>query len=261
MNKKVVSSITLVPLLLCGWGAAVAQDEEPPPYVAPVDTFTCYYNDGKGPKDLDKVVAAWNARLDKDGVDSYAALLVTPNYYGKGTFEIGWLGWWTSQEAMGAGMDSYRAGAAGEFDAKFNEVLSCDTHSHYASVQVKAPPEGEMPDNLVLMFSNCTRDDEVKWDDLWDRIGKGVDYMESQGYKQGAFLMWPVFGGEGTPDWDFTWVSVYENYTDFGKAYQHNANGGGRQAMNEIMQNGLECDAARVYDAKVIRKITAEMDE
>ena len=262
MNKKVVSSFAVVPLLLVGWGAAIAQDEEEkPPYVVPVDTFTCTYNDGKGPKDLDKVVAAWNAHLDEEGVDDYAAMTVTPNYYGQDTFQVGWLGWWTSQEAMGAGIDSYRAGAAGKFDPMFAEVISCDTHSHYASVQVKSPPEGEMPDNLVLMFSNCTRNDEVEWDDLWDRIGKGVEYMESHGYNHAAFMMWPVFGGEGEPEWDFKWVNVHENYTEFGKAYQHNANGGGRQAMNEIMDNGLDCDPARVYDAKVVRKITAQMDE
>ena len=55
--------------------------------------------------------------------------------------------------------------------------------------------------------------------------------------------------------WEFKWITSFANYTDFGKAYQHNANGGGRQAMNEIMGKTLDCDAARVYNARMIRRI------
>ena len=61
--------------------------------------------------------------------------------------------------------------------------------------------------------------------------------------------------------WDLKWVTSFANYTAFGKVYQHNANGGGRQKMNEIMGEALDCDTARVYDATVVRKVTAEMPE
>ena len=86
-------------------------------------------------------------------------------------------------------------------------------------------------------------------------------YQEEQGFEKGDYMMWPVFGGEGELDWDFKWVTSFANYTAFGKAYQHNANGGGRQKMNEIMGDALDCDTGRVYDAKVVRKVTAEMSE
>ena len=101
--------------------------------------------------------------------------------------------------------------------------------------------------------------EEVEWDDLYARIGKAMAYLDSQGNESGEWMMWPVFGGEGKPDWDFKWVSSYANYTAFGKAYQHNANGGGRQKMNEIMGDALDCDAARVYDAHTVRRVTAEI--
>jgi hypothetical protein len=257
MKKKLITATIVLPLAM---SSAFAQDEEKSPYVVPVDTFTCSYNDGKGPGDLDKVVAEWNAHLDEQGADTYAAMTLTPNYHGKDTFEVGWLGYWTSQEAMGAGIDSYRA-SAGELDGRFAEVLTCDTHGHFASIQVKAPPEGEMPDNLVVMFSYCVKSDDVEWDALFDKIGAAMAYQEEQGFEKGDYMMWPVFGGEGEPEWDFKWVTSFANYTAFGKAYQHNANGGGRQKMNAIMENALDCDTARVYNAKVVRKITAEMDE
>jgi hypothetical protein len=259
MKKKIIAASIALPLALST--AFAQEEEEQSPYVVPVDTFTCNYNDGKGSADLDKVVAAWNEQLDELGADSYGAVTLTPVYYGNDTFDVGWIGYWVSQEAMGAGIDSYRASSAGELDPKFAEVLTCDTHSHFASIQVKAPPEGETPDNVVLMFSNCSKSDEVEWDALFDKIKTAVAYQEEKGFRKGDYMMWPVFGGEGKPPWDFKWVTSFANYTDFGIAYQHNANGGGRQKMNEIMGDALDCDPARVYDAKVVRRATAEMPE
>lgn len=257
MKKKLLATFAAIPLLLCSWLIAFAEEEEDKsPWVTPVDTFTCSFNEGKDMEDLDKVIADWNAYMDEQGADSYGAFVLTPNYHGEDTFEIGWLGYWTSQEMMGAGIDAYRANA-GEMDGKFASVLTCDTHEHWASVQMKAPPEGGPPDNAVLMFSNCTKSDDVEWDALFDKIDTAVDYMEANNFKSGAWAMWPVFGGSGEPDWDFKWVTSYANYTDFGKAYQHNANSGGRQKMNEIMDKSLDCDVGRVYDARTVRRVTA----
>ena len=84
-----------------------------------------------------------------------------------------------------------------ENNAKFAEVLTCDAHSHFASVPVKAPPEGEMPDELVLMFSNCVKSDDIEWEAVFERVGAAMAYQEEQGYKKGDWMLWPVFGGEG----------------------------------------------------------------
>lgn len=260
MNKKITTALLAIPIVLSGLTNAIAQEEDEPPYVVPVDTFTCSYKDGKGPADMDKATAAWNAWADEKGVDNYAAVVLTPYYYGSDSFDVGWLGFWTSQEAMGAGIDAYLA-EGGDAAAGFAKVVDCDSHEHWASIQVKSPPEDESRDELVLMFTNCTKSDDVEWDALFDKVGKAAAYMEEQGFRNGAYMMWPVFGGEGDPEWDFKWVTTYANYTDFGKAYQHNANGGGRQAMNEIMGEALDCDTARVYNAKTVRDITAEMGE
>jgi hypothetical protein len=260
MNKKISAALLAIPFAMSSLSTAMAQDEEESPYVVPVDTFTCSYNDGMGPADFVKAADNWNAWADERGVDNYGAMIITPYYFGADTFDVGWLGYWTNQEAMGVGIDAYLA-EGGEAAEGFAKAVTCDTHSHFASIQVKSPPEGEMPDNVVLMFSNCTKSDDVEWDALFEKINAAVAYQEEKGFKKGDFMMWPVFGGEGKPDWDFKWVTSFANYTDFGIAYQHNANGGGRQAMNEIMGEALDCDTARVYNAKVVRKVTAEMDE
>ena len=257
MKKKILAALTAATLVLCGWTTAFAQEEEQSPYVVPVDTFTCDYNEGKGPADLKKAVANWNKWMDEQGTDSYGAVTMTPYYYGEDSFELGWLGFWTGQEAMGAGIDNYLA-KGGEAAEGFNSALTCDTHEHWATINVKQPKEGPAPDNFVLMFSNCTVAEDTEWETLMAAIKEAAVYMTEQEFGNGAWMMWRVFGGAGEPDWDFKWVTSYANYTDFGKAYQHNANGGGRQKMNEIMDDMLDCDSARVYNATTVRRITAE---
>lgn len=256
MHKKLLASVVAIPIVLSGWTASFAQEEEEkPPHVTPVDTFTCSFNEGMGSDDLDKAVANWNAWMDEQGTGNYGAVTMTPYYYGDDTFELGWLGFWTNQEAMGAGIDSYLTNGSKASEG-FAKALTCDTHEHWATINVKPPGEGPAPDNFVLMFTNCTIAEDTEWPALKAAIGEAVDYMTEQEFGNGAWMMWPVFGGGGETDWDFKWVTSYDNYTAFGKAYQHNANGGGRQKMKEIMGDKLDCDAARVYNATTVRRIT-----
>jgi len=58
MDTKILAFVTAVPLALSGWATANAQEEEQaPPYVTPVDTFACDYNEGKGPADLKQAIS------------------------------------------------------------------------------------------------------------------------------------------------------------------------------------------------------------
>lgn len=261
MNRKILAIVTAVPLALSGWVTANAQEEEEaPPYVTPVDTFACDYNEGKGPADLDTAIAGWNAWMDEQGATDYGGFTLTPYYYGEDTFDVAWLGFWTSQEAMGAGIDGYLANG-GEAAQGFNDVLTCKSHEHWASVNVKPPKEGPAPDNFVLMFSDCSLKNEDGYDALFDSLDLATAYQNENNYGNARWLMWPVFGGGGELGYDFKAVTSFADYTTFGKAYQHNANGGGRQALREIMGDQVDCDASRVYNAKVTRRIEAPADE
>jgi len=261
MKKKLLASLMAIPLVLMGWTNASAQeDEDKSPYVLPVDTFTCSYNDGKGPGDLKKAIASWNEWMDEQGATDYGAFVLTPYYYGADTFELGWLGYWTSQEAMGEGIDAYLS--EGKESAKgFAEVLTCETHEHWAVVNVKPPKDGPGPDKSVFMFANCSLEDDTSYESLFESLDEAVAYQEEHGYTHGSWFMWPVFGGGGESEFDFKAVSVWDNYTEFGKAYQHNANGGGRQAQNEIMGDKMDCDASRVYNAMTVRRPADDSEE
>ena len=146
MNKKILAIVTAVPLALSGWVTANAQEEEQaPPYVTPVDTFACDYNEGKGPADLKQAIAGWNAWMDEQGATGYGAFTLTPYYFGEGSFEVAWLGYWTSQEGMGSGIDNYLANG-GAAERGFNEVLTCKSHEHWASINIKPPKKRSVPD-------------------------------------------------------------------------------------------------------------------
>ena len=45
---------------------------------SPLELFACTYNEGKGPADLDKAAAAWNAWADKHDLNGYSAWTLVP---------------------------------------------------------------------------------------------------------------------------------------------------------------------------------------
>ena len=73
--------------------------------------------------------------------------------------------------------------------------------------------------------------------------------MNEAGSTAGTWHWFPAFGG-GDAEYDYKVVNAYENFSELGKDWQHNANGGGREASADIFGDLDECDDARVYLAK-----------
>ena len=63
MKKNLIAAVAATLVFVSG--AAVAQDEQEMPSFSPVETFTCNYNEGMGPADLDDAVDKWNKWMDK----------------------------------------------------------------------------------------------------------------------------------------------------------------------------------------------------
>jgi len=130
--------------LFVGSGIAFAQDDENSDDLdaTSVETWTCNYNEGKGPADLKAVTKEWNDWMDDTNQSNYFAAIVTPTYYSEGAFDVGWLGAWTDGHAMGTGTDLWATEGA-EVGGKFNEVLTCGTHTGYVSLNLRNPPEND----------------------------------------------------------------------------------------------------------------------
>lgn len=250
-----VATMTLV----SGFASSVvfAEDKEAGPVIVPVETYTCNYNEGKGSADLDAAIDGWNAWMDNLGAHNYFAMTLTPFYYGAETFDVGWLGVSPTAEEMGAGADEF-AKSGGEEGAAFADVLTCDTHSNFATMVLREPPERASPESRVVAFSDCTMADDASMDDVFTGLDKWTAYQIENGYQNGSWAFFPAYGG-GDADYDFKMVSAWGNHAERGKDYDLYANGGGYQKRREIMGDSLDCDVSRIYNGEVHRHI--EEDE
>jgi hypothetical protein len=239
---------------------ALAQDEQEsaPLSFSPVETYTCNYNEGKGAADLASAVAFWNDTMDGVDVTDYFALTITPHFFGSenGTFDVGWMGVWPTGEAMGSGFDIWFS-EGGEAAARIFEVLTCDSHSNYASMNIKPPPAGGPPQNPVVTFSDCEIDDDTTFEQVIAGLKSWTEYQTEQGFENGSWMFFPVYGGGGDSP-DFKLVQSYANHTALGKAYDLYGNGGGYLKYGELLGDLLDCDTSRVYNGNVVRRNTTE---
>jgi hypothetical protein len=255
--KKSAAAIAAMSVV-CLSGELAADSHEPAPLRwVPVEAWTCDYRDGKGAADLDAVITDWNAWMDASDEHEYFAITLTPFYFGDDAFDVGWLGTWPNGEAMGRGMDRWVT-EGGELSAKFFQVLDCDSHSNFATAELKSPGEGPAPDNFVLTFSDCTGPESPEaWDQLFSGLADWFAYTTENGYLQGNWMMFPVYGGGGA-EFDFKMVEGHDNHTQLGQDYQRYIDRRDWDKQGELIGSLMDCDDARVYQATVRRRAAGE---
>jgi len=255
MNKSLVAAATFIGVLSSGAAFGDSHEQENRRFV-PVETFTCDYLDGKGPADLDAVIAHWNAWMDERDQHDYFAVTLTPFYFGADTFDVAWLGSWLGGEAMGRSLDLW-VNEGSEMNAEFFEVLSCDTHSNFAATELKTP-DGPDRESFLLAFSDCTGPDSSEG---WDQLMSGMDawsaYLTENGYHQGNWMLFPVYGGGGA-EFDFKLVKGYDNHTQLGQDYQRFSDNADWEKQGELLGAYMDCDDARVYQGTVRRRPAGE---
>ncbi len=247
MKKTLIVSVITGLLLLAGSGAALSQDNSFK--VIPVELYACTYNDGKNSGDLDKVVKKWNKWADDRGVDDYAAWTLTPYYFGPDQeFDVIWLGAGKDGVALGREQDAYNAeniGLHGDFD----DVLSCDAHANFASINFKAAPKGTTPGNSVLTFSDCTYEKGASFPRLSTAMGEWAQYLNNAGSTAAIFHWYPAYGGGGE-EFDFKWITAYKDLEELGADYERYGNGGGFRTRGKLMGHLVDCDSSRAYLAQ-----------
>ena len=252
MNKRLISIAVGTIVALFVSGTLLAQGGEKPVFV-PVELYACQYNEGKGPADLDAATAAWTEYSDQNNVDSYAAWTLEKHYFGQEQdFDVLWLGAWKNANEMGTGTDNYLA-TGGALEAGFMSVVTCAAHVNLASVNPVPPPGGQTPETGVLTVSNCTVKEGVRNSDLAAAMDHWGQALKDAGIEVGIYHWYPVFGG-GDDEFTFKWVESYANHTALGKAYEIMGNGGLYLKNRELFNDLLDCDSARVYNAKNRRK-------
>lgn len=253
MRNAFIVKISAVLTVAFAFATTWAEETSAEPVIYPVETYTCQYNKGQGPADLEKVIAGWNVYMDQQGAGNYFAMTLTPHYFGGETFDVGWLGAAPTGEELGAGADAWMTDGAKQA-AAFAKVLNCDSHSNFATMQIKESPSQVAPDNIVLTFANCSAVDGKTMEDVFTAMDAWTEYSIENGYRNGAWILFPAYGVDDV-DFDFKLVNAYDNHTDMGKDYDHYANGGGYQKHAELLGGVLACDVSRVYDAVIRRRI------
>ena len=222
------------------------------PGITMVHARTCSLNDRQDMDDLQRVINSWNAWADDQGVTDYFALTMTPNFHGPDTFDVGWIGTSQSGESLGAALDMWGA-EGGDLAERFAEVVSCDSHSMFASVQAKPGMNQVPPDNVVVTFSDCKRTKGTSNGQFWDSMSAWADYMTEKGYPQAVWVWYPVFGAGGA-EFDFKIVEGYPDHAAVGKSFDLWIEGEDWRHFERLMEPRVKCDDARVYDGKVQRR-------
>jgi hypothetical protein len=246
--KKILMIVATGGLICTGIsGTALADSNEEGGLspATPVELFACNYNGGKGPADLDKAIDAWNAWADSQNVSEYSAWTLVPYYSGPDQeFDFIWLGGAPKAASLGRVQDLWLS-TGGEAIEGFNDAINCATHANFATLRIKEPPERENPNNIVISFTDCNMADGVTFEDLVPSLTAWADYREDHGSTSGMWVMFPAYGGGGE-DFDFKFISAWQNLEDQGKDYDQ-YNEAGWEKGNELFSGKVSCDSSRVY--------------
>ena len=257
--KKTITMVVPAVMVFAASAAIADSHESDKPTFVPVETWTCNYNEGKGPDDLDEVTAAWNDWMDDEDQGDYFAALVTPQYFGEWPFDVAWLGAWRNGNAMGSGTDLWVT-EGGELGAAFAEVVTCSSHTNFASQKVRehggADDDDESDKTFVLSFSNCSIKDDKTVDDYMAAQKEWNAYADEHGIIEGNWMWWPIFG-ESDNDYDFKVVAAMDDHTESGANWQLYSEGHFQKSM-DLFNPVVECDIGRMYDARVVREMAEE---
>ena len=255
MKKKKLLMSASATLAILSTGSAIAQDDADEMTFSPVETYTCNYNDGKGPADLQKAVDSWNKYADGAGMDNYFAVVLTPHFFGDETFDVGWLGSTNTGEELGSALDHWLKNGGKAADA-FNAAITCNSHSMFASTMLKSPPEGGPPESIVLTFADCSVADGKSYEEVFSGIGGFVEYQNAHGYTHGSWAMFPAYGVSDL-DYDFKIVNAFGDHGAVGMSFDKIA-AGDWEVRQEMIGDLMDCDVPRVYAGQVVRTMSAE---
>ncbi len=246
--KRTITALVAGGLAL-SFGTILADGHEggegEPNVAAPVETFACKYNEGKGPADLDKAVDSFNKWADKQGIEDYSAWTLVPYYFSPNQeFDVLWLGASPKAQSLGKIQDAWLATGGKEQEA-FADVITCDGHGAFAALQVKQPPEREDPSQIVVAFSDCNIADGVTFDDLYDPLMEWGKYKGEHGSTAGMWVFFPAFGGGGE-EFDFKWVTAHQNLADMGADWDQYSESGWEKG-NALFAGKVDCDSGRAY--------------
>ena len=259
MKQVILAAVTAGLAVMSGAGAVLADEHEAgyPPMTA-IETWTCSLREGKDMDDLEKANDAWLKWMDDWGQEDYYAVLVTPFFFGEQSFDVGWIGAYRDGKAFGIGQDKW-VNDSGDLGEKFSEVITCDSHTGWVSMEIMnlggdTSGDNEQDDKFVLSFSNCSIKEGRTFDEYMAASEEWETYANEHGITGRAWIWFPIVG-EANNDYAFKVVSAEDNYTAMGENWQKYMDGHWSKS-SELFDDLLDCDISRVYNATTLRRWT-----
>lgn len=193
--------------------------------------------------------------MDENSPEPYTAWVLTPNFVGPEIdFDVAWMGAWADHSGMGKSLQVWRDEGK-DMNAEFFKVFSCGQHSSMAVAPMQEP--GKSPEQSVVRFSDCTFGEGVGPIQAYEAHSAVADYMKSKGSTTAGWLFFPAMGG-GDMDFNYKLVLGDPNYESVAAATEIFVNGGGWMESAKIMAGKASCDSARLYEADLVRTVSAE---
>lgn len=250
MKKLLVGATVAILVPIVGLGIATAQEEEGPPNFVPVELNACSYKDGKDQDDHDRALNLMTEWMEENDSEPYAAFRLFPAYAGDPEFDFVYFGVWPDGATMGRDLRDYAASAEDAIEA-WTDAVDCNSVM-FASLQLRAPEGGGDGDNdFMVSVSDCNVADGRSNSDAIDAIEEWGAHRDANGSPGGIWVWYPVHG-DGDAEFDFKMLASHDDVVAFGNWWKFMVDTASYNVQNELYENLLECDVARLYNGETI---------
>lgn len=249
---KKLTTLLVASCVLVGMGSANAQDG--PPTWNPIEIYGCNYVDGADMSDLDGVIATWNAWMDDNGFNNYAAFVLSPHFTAASfPYEVLWFGVWPDGAAL-AGTQQWLA-EGGPVQEDFAEVIACPLHQAMAMSNLKEIGEVAEGDIVPVEFTDCTVNEGRIGPEAGGALIEWTEILTQNGSDAGHWVLRPGPGEEPDADYSFKWLTAYPSWASAGRDFEFYFNGGGEQRLAQLASRVFSCDHPRMYNSRLVRNI------
>jgi hypothetical protein len=244
--RKLATTLAITALTIASFATHAAETANV------VEVFTCSYNDGKGPADLDAAIEFWNAQIDKidnDALNGYNAGVLTPL---RATLEgdFIWIGGAGNLNVAAAALSASTNSKEGQAaTARFAEVADCDSNQFFSTPVYVGTPPGEDDGQAIVELYGCTLNDGKTLADA-EAAEKSLSDMASAAKSGINVFRWTPFLAN-TP-YDLVYLGVHDNLEDFGSFNTMSLTSEDGQANGALFAAAIDCESG-LFSGRSVR--------
>ncbi|MAM80536.1 MAG: hypothetical protein CMP89_07250 [Gammaproteobacteria bacterium] len=219
------------------------------PTPIPVEFYSCTYNAGKGPSDLQPVIKEWKKAMGKR---EYQSWMLHPIYASDASMNnsVMFTGWWPSYSQMGKEVDYMMDKVSPKLNPLWAEVITCDIHAETMAMQLRDGMDMDL-DSGVMTYQQCNLKEGKSAADLMQANAKMGGFMTKAGVSDVSAAV--IFPGTGAPDgFDYVMTFWAPSMTVLGETFEKAMASGIGQVQRELFADLTECSNGTRYSGSRI---------